>query len=224
MRAWFLAAMVIFGGSALPGTARAAAPKGWEFGFRTGYAVPAGNFAGGSAASVGDVMKGVVPAWFDIGYRFDPHFMVGLFFEFGYGLVDTSPGKPLDRAGCNGSGVSCDAYEIAFGPEVAYHWLPDQAIDPWVAAGVGYEVADFVVNVNDQTATSNFNGPQLFHLQAGFDWKMQRLGIGPFVAFSLNQFLNCSVSSTNGVPCSVQQTSMHEWVTVGIRLEVDYGG
>jgi hypothetical protein len=136
--------MILAGAGVLGGTrsARAATPTGLEVGFRTGYAIPFGNAEGstgpGADTSMSDVINGVVPLWFDAGYRFDPHMMVGGFFQFAPGFVNT--GKV---AGCTVSGVSCSLNDLMLGFQFHYHILPEATFDPWAGVGVGYEFLNF---------------------------------------------------------------------------------
>jgi len=58
---------------------------GVEIGVRTGYAIPLGNAAGD--ADLDQLYSGIIPLWFDLGYRLTPNVMIGGYFQYGFGLV-----------------------------------------------------------------------------------------------------------------------------------------
>jgi hypothetical protein len=206
------ASAVVFSGN----TARAdATPTGIEVGLRSGYALPLGNStgapSGATAPSLSDSISGMVPIWVDAGYRLNPNMMVGAFFQYGFAFVNT--GK---QPACNLAGASCSANDVMFGAQFHYHLMPDQTIDPWAGIGIGYEI----LNASSSGGSGNLNGFQFVNVQVGGDYKaMPNLGIGPFVAFSLGQFSNCSISGASS--CTIPNTAMHEWLTFGIRGAYD---
>ena len=204
------------------GTARAdSTASGLEVGLRSGYAIPLGAAVGGGTGGSGDLSKvynGVIPIWVDAGYRLNPNMMIGAFFQYGIGLVNTS-----NAPECKTPGVSCSGNDLKFGAQFHYHLMPEQTIDPWGGIGIGYEIANLSESSGGASAGESFSGFQFVDLQLGADYKaMPNLGIGPFVDFSLGQFSNCSVSGGGaGTTCKIQQTAMHEWFTIGIRGAYD---
>jgi hypothetical protein len=208
---------------AIAGAAHAAdaSPTGLELGLRTGYAIPFGDRV--SATPITDTIKGAVPAWFDVGYRFNPNMYVGGYVQYGFGFINNG-----DKIGCSTSGYSCSLNIVMFGADFHYHLLPYQEWDPWVGVGFGYETFTLSVSSQIGSASSGDNGVQFFNVQAGADYKvMPNLGVGPFVMFGLGQYSNCSSSGPN-VPsgCSIPQTALHEWLTLGVRgaYDINFGG
>ena len=205
------------------GTAHAqSSPTGIEIGFRTGYSLPMGNLegatGGGSATAQGDVISGVVPLWFDAGYRFNSHMMIGAFFQYGIAFLNTSANKPL--AACAAGGVSCSGNDVMVGAQFAYHIMPENSIDPWVAVGIGYESLNLNVSADGQSSGGSFSGVQFFNIQAGGDYKvMPNLGIGPFLMMSFGQYSGCSVQGASS--CTIPAQDMHEWFTIGVRGAYD---
>jgi hypothetical protein len=210
-------------------TARAdATPTGVEVGLRTGYAAPFGGIGSLSAAGftlpgqdLNSAISGMVPIWVDAGYRFTPNMMIGAFFQYGIGFVSTS--SQLTQP-CSASGVSCSASNLMFGLQFHYHFLPDQPVfDPWAGIGVGYEIMSLSESGNGGSASYGASGFQFVNVQGGGDFKvMPNLGVGPFVSFSLGQYSGCSVSGNGQSPsCSIPSSSMHEWLTFGIRGAYD---
>src|SRR5215469_13519205 len=101
--------------SVTTGTALAdATPTGIELGLRSGYSIPLGNStgapSGASAPNLSDTVNGMVPIWFDAGYRFNKNMMVGANFQYGIGFVNSDK-----NPGCKMSGVSCSVSDLMFG-------------------------------------------------------------------------------------------------------------
>ena len=214
------ASAVVFSGN----TARAdATPTGIEVGLRTGYSLPLGSVQGGvngqPSQALGDALSGMLPIWVDAGYRLNPNMMVGAFFQYGIGFVNTSK-----ATGCSQNGVSCSANDLMFGAQFHYHLMPDQTIDPWAGIGIGYEILSASASAGGQSAGSSYSGFQFVNVQVGGDYKvMPNLGVGPFVMFSLGEFSGCSFSGglAGGASCSIPSSALHEWLTFGIRGAYD---
>src|SRR6187549_3644587 len=139
MRRNLFAASVALGVTSVVCPASADNGSGLALGLRVGYGIPLGDTGGvtGKAATpVGlhDVVFGMVPLWFDVGYRFTPAVYAGTFFQYSFAFVNDQR-----NAGCN-QGVSCSAHDMAFGASLHYHAQPQGIFDPWLGAGVGYEV------------------------------------------------------------------------------------
>src|SRR5262245_52611991 len=67
--------------------------SGIELGLRVGYGLPLGTAYGVSGLpnpKLSDLISGMIPFWADVGYRIDPNWYVGGFFQFGIGLVPSS--------------------------------------------------------------------------------------------------------------------------------------
>jgi hypothetical protein len=207
-------------------TARAdATASGIEVGLRSGYAIPLGGLTGGGVNGSADLSKiynGVIPIWVDAGYRLNPNMMIGAFFQYGVGLINTS--GALSSAGCGKNGVSCSGSDLKFGAQFHYHLMPDQTIDPWAGIGIGYEIGSASASAGGQSAGASYSGFQFVDIQVGADYKaMPNLGIGPFIDFSLGQFSSCSFTgAASGTgSCSIPQQAMHEWFTIGLRGAYD---
>jgi hypothetical protein len=79
---------------------------------------------------------------------------------------------------------------------------------PWMALGVAGRARWLVA------------GQIFLELDAGARFP---LGVGPFVMFSLGQYVNCSYGGALSLSgnCTIQQTAMHEWLTLGVRGAYD---
>jgi hypothetical protein len=206
----------------LSGAARAdgATASGVELGLRTGYAIPLGDATGGPGnAALSNQFTGVVPIWIDAGYR-TPNIYVGAFFQYGIALLNSKA-----ESGCGTSGVSCTGSDMMFGVDAHYHFMPAGPFDPYAGIGVGYELASISVSGGGgRSASAGLGGFQFVNFQVGGDYKaMPNLGIGPFVMFSLGEYGNCSYSGALGASgtCTIPQTAIHEWLTLGVRGEYD---
>ncbi len=187
-------------------------PGGIELGWRTGYAMPAGDAIGmpngQKALALGDVVTGALPLRLEGGYRLVPAVFVGADVELARALLSAQQGCPVP-------GVSCRASRILFGPEVQLHAWPGGEADPWAGIALGYEV----LNVDSTLGGGSFRGGTL-ELSLGVDWRPDvRLAIGPFAAGALGWFLGCTSSS--GASCSLPAIGTHEWLTLGVRAAFD---
>jgi hypothetical protein len=213
----------------------AGSDSGLALGLRVGYAIPMGK-AGVVPAQDGgatdtsndglhDTIKGMVPIWFDAGYRINPALYVGAFFQYGFGLVNKDKNEI-----CN-QGLSCSAHDIAFGANVHYHILPDAQFDPWVGLGLGYELVTASESGSATIENTTFNvdgsatlkGFQFLILEAGGDFKATPdFAVGPFVNFALGEFTSWSSTATvsgttQDQSGDLQDTGLHEWLTIGLR-------
>jgi hypothetical protein len=193
--------------------------SGFELGLRSGYGLPIGDAVQNGKMS--DLISGMIPFWADVGYRIDPNWYVGGFYQFGLGFVPTS----LSTAGCNVTGVSCSIMEHRFGLNVHYHFLPDQNLDPWVGIGAGYEIYRLSASAQGLTASASFSGFEFGNAQLGLDYKVSRaFGIGPFVMITIAQYSNASASvAGQDIPVPAFNKTIHEWLIFGLRGVFDFG-
>jgi outer membrane protein W len=220
MRAFLFAGTLAVTLAAAGSASADATPTGLEIGLRSGYAIPLGNSVGGAGNnSLSNTVNGVIPIWVDAGYRLNPNIYVGAFFQYGIGLVNSSA-FVAQATTCGTVAVSCSANDLMFGVDAHYHFMPDGSFDPYAGIGVGYEILNLSASQGGNSFSLGLNGFQFVNLQLGADYKaMPNLGIGPFVMFSLGQYGNCSTSL--GGTCTLPQTSMHEWLTLGVRGAYD---
>jgi len=212
--------------SALSSRSFADEQGGFALGLRVGYAFPMGK-EGRTPGETGsddlsDDISGMVPLWIDVGYRINPSLYVGGFFQYGFALVNTDK-----NPGCNQ--VSCSAHDIRFGANLHYHIRPAASFDPWLGAGIGYEVLSFKIStaVLGQTfvADGNVQGFEFLNLQAGGDFKVSReVGMGPFLSFSLGQYATYSRTGTGlGVTANqsgdLTDTGVHEWFVICLLVQ-----
>src|SRR6185369_970130 len=220
---------VALGVSCVVSPASADNGSGLALGLRVGYGIPMGDTGGvtgkeSSNVALHDVVSGMVPLWFDVGYRFTPALYAGAFFQYGFAFVNDQR-----NASCY-QGVSCSAHDIAFGANLHYHAQPQGIFDPWLGAGVGYEV--LAVNESGTSISLGTSLPverswkakgfQFLILEAGGDFKATPdLAVGPFVNFALGQYGRWSNHQTIAGTPEDQSGDLHgathEWLTLGVR-------
>jgi hypothetical protein len=191
-----------------------AGPSGFELGVRLGYSRPMGGIAQG--ASLSDIVSNRFPLWFDVGYRVNPNWYFGAFLEYGIMSVPSSY--------C----TTCSAHDITGGIGAMYHVAPDAFIDPWLGIGMGYES---VSGSEGFTGNSiSFSGFQFCNLQAGADYYLHHLAIGPFASLSVAQYSSATLTvlasgsggtGTGSTVSDIKGQALHEWLTIGLRATYD---
>jgi hypothetical protein len=207
------------------------APARLHLALRTGFGVPFGSYARVRQTAtfsdtqvnrIGDDTHGVIPLWVDVGYRFSPQLMAGIYFMYGLVLPKRAPESDPLGGGCP-DGVDCFANGIRFGVQAQYSFAPGSFASPWLGLGLGYErissqlkgqLLGFRID-----SSSTHGGPELLHLQAGVDLQpAPQLRIGPFGAISGMRYTRCSAElAGETVACRVSEGAWHGWVMVGVR-------
>jgi hypothetical protein len=228
-------ALVLAALSVLAAATNARAETGIEAAIRSGYGVP---FGGGTdeGDTLSDSVIGQVPIWIDFGYRvLDPLF-VGLYFQYGFGLL----GSKYDGA-CELE-LDCSASDVRFGVQAHYHFAPAETFDPWLGFGFGYEwlsieIEGQLFNVDDGEGMSGvefdfertMSGLEYLSLHAGLDIRVtRRVTLGPFVSFSLAAYDDQTYASCSGRPdvClrlgledddNIVEQGIHHWLMLGLR-------
>jgi hypothetical protein len=154
----------------------------------------------------------------DAGYRFSRHLFVGAFVQLG--VVELDHGA-LGGV-CNQEAIDCTARDWRFGVEAHWHFAPQRAFDPWIGAGVGYEIHSLNVESTASApstaptpAGGSYKGLELVDLQVGGDFRLApHVGVGPYTAVTLGQFSSCTSDAGD---CAVGAKSLHAWVLGGVR-------
>jgi outer membrane protein W len=189
------------------------APSGkFVIGARLGYGIPMGDGSEGEAMS--DGLSGQIPIWLDLGYMVTPNIMVGLYGQYGFGLLSSD----MNDA-CDTQSIDCSASIVRLGIQGQYHLSPAEKFDPWLGLGIGYEWATLSQSAGGVSLSTTTKGFEFVNLQGGLDYKLSpAFGIGPFLSFSLGQYGSYS-SSGGGQSASgdIDKTAIHEWLTFGVR-------
>jgi len=213
---WFWAA---FTASLTAAGAAHADETGVEIGVRSGYAIPLGNAA--ADTDLDEFYSGVIPLWFDLGYRLTPNVMIGGYFQYGFGLVPDQ-----FEGACDLDAVDCSFSNVRLGAQVHYHFRPWESVDPWLGGGIGYEWAHWSVSgtlplVGNVGADATIHGFEFLNLQAGVDFLPSddaNFALGPFLSLSLAQYSSGTVQAGEGESSAdIDDKSLHEWLTLGVR-------
>jgi hypothetical protein len=202
--------------SAQPLPSERADPSGFELGVRMGYSRPMGGIA--QDTSLSDIVSSRFPLWLDVGYRIDPHWYVGAYFQYGFMTMPS------------GYCTKCSAHDVTAGVGATYHLAPHAFIDPWLGIGVGYEIVSATENTFGNSMS--FSGFQLCNVQAGADYYLSHLALGPFVSLSVARYSTSTltvfpdpalggdgqISTAEGV---IRGQAFHEWLTIGFRGTYD---
>jgi hypothetical protein len=197
---------------------------GFSVSVRVGYALPMGSIAKdaslGAPPDLSKTAAGMVPFWGDVGYRINPHWYVGGYFQFG--IIGTS-GDWCNRA-ASGNDCSSSGTDLRFGGLVRYTISPSAKVSPWIGFSSGYEITNLSLTAGTTTTDATVKGWEFvgFHLGADFH-AAPDLTIGPALMVSLGQYGDLSTSKTGGASSSTDfnQTTLHEWVFFGLRGQYD---
>ena len=204
----------------------ASAQSGAEVGVRTGYAFAAGHTgarANSDDQNLGDWISGQLPIWIDAGYRFNPNWYFGGYFQYGFGSVND------DRQSvCRNANVDCSASDTRLGVMGRYHLLPASQFSPWVGLGFGYEWASFNSHASALSITTttdrNGSGFEIANLQVGVDYEIaSHFVLSPFISLSFDQYRHLSYRLTTAGAVTLSdegspaKESVHEWILIGVR-------
>jgi outer membrane protein W len=177
-------------------------------GLRTGYGIAIGKVSDLYGDIVLDkYIKGNIPIWLDLGYKVTPNILLGLYGMYGFGIR----GDELS-GDCDG----CSASMVRFGVQAQYHLSPAENIDPWFGLGIGYESVSLAIRGDNGFTYSGIEFP---NFQAGADFKFTpNFGVGPFLSFSLNQYIFYAIDDSTGESVSgyIDERAFHKWLTVGV--------
>jgi hypothetical protein len=205
--------------------------SGVSVGVRAGYAIPFGNAESG--VTMNALQHGMIPAWFDAGYRINRKIFIGAFYQYGVTLPLTNscsfppsvPGALVATAQGKAGQTTCDGRDQRFGLEVAYHIRPKEQIDPWIGLGLGWEFTTLDYSTGAAAAVSSYQMSGFSaDLQLGADLRFSKVvPFGPFIDVSLSSFGTASYYDANGVGYGPEtfSSSVHGWVTLGARVQFD---
>ncbi len=184
--------------------------SGFSAALRLGYAFPLGS--ADATATLSSIFSGSVPIWIDAGWRLDPSWFVGAFFQYGFGIVSSRWQSPT----CTISGVSCSGSVIRFGGEAIWTPSPQATFAPWLGAGIGYEISRAQASALGATqARTTLEGFEFLNLQLGADYRLSpTFAVGPYVALSLAEYSEQSEVGSSG---SIADRKLHEWLQLGLR-------
>jgi hypothetical protein len=207
---------------------------GVEVEFRTGYGVPAGRATGDPRGALSDRFTGIVPIVFGLGYRIHRRASVGVFFQSGPSFVNGEPGAWTEQ--CSHYEYSCSSSVLRWGAGARIHLMPDQRVDPWLGAGMGYEKMSldgyFYDGMGGRTESHwTASGLEFVNLDAGADFRMlSAFAIGAYVTVTVAHYSHqtqfypiAGQRSPGGGRTDVSGDAIHEWIMFGLRLSYLFG-
>ena len=151
-----------------------------------------------------DVVGVLLPVTLDVGYRLSPSWYLGGYFGVAYGTGSNCAENGTDTA-------SCSETQIRVGVDAEYKFMPDRVPQPWVGAGVGWEIMNQMQTDNEGNETSgSTNGVEFAHVGVGVDF---RLG-PPRVPVQLGPYFLASFATYDN-------SYVHEFFTLGARVRYD---
>jgi Outer membrane protein beta-barrel domain len=157
----------------VPRRAAGGPANAWEFGLGLGYTQGVGD-VGSSSPTLTDIAHAGGEVQLSIGYRINPHWLVGLYGTGGkYTLGSGTP---------DGS----DVWSATAGVQANYHFMPDQDWDPWVGLGAGWRGQW----VSKPVGTDIRHGLELARVQVGLDYRVSpEFSVSPYLGASASMFL-----------------------------------
>ncbi len=200
-----------------PPKAETVSKTGLTLGVRVGVGFPGGMinapmaataFGGATTGEASDLYGVMIPITIDIGYRLNPHWYVGAYLGIGYTTASICAAEGTDAA-------SCSETVYRFGAEVQYRILPRNWLQPWIAAGAGWEVANqFDSDAVDGASQFSISGLEFAHLTVGTDFRvLDRVRFGPYFETSFAEYQKATSSNLNGY--------VHEWFIIGAMVRYD---
>jgi len=147
--------------------------RAWEIGLGLGYSQGVGDI-GGNSPTLTDLTHGGGELQLNIGYRIDPHWLVGIYGSGG--KYSTGNATPSDS----------DVWSATAGIQANYHLLPGEQWDPWIGLGSGWHGHW----ISKPAGTDSRHGLDLARLQVGVDYRVSReFAVAPYVGASATMFL-----------------------------------
>jgi hypothetical protein len=201
--------------------------KGFQIAFRTGAMFPLGAASGASGDSLARRYAWQIPIVVDIGGRFARSFFLGGYVGFGLGSTGNDPRVDAACSDDDANGhndMVCSAASFRLGIEMQYSFQPDEALNPWVGYGLGFEGAS--ATIKDKylglEESDSSGGVTYAAFSAGLDVR-QKVGLGPFLDVALGQFnqTTTDLGARGKFKYTIEDRTLHVWLTLGIRVVIN---
>ena len=181
----------------------------FSLGLRVGYAPAMGDYA--KDFKLKDEVKAQIPIQIDGMYKFTPEIAAGLYFSYGFGMLNSDV-----KDQCDALGVDCSASSMRLGVQGTYSFTTvSPTFVPWVGAGLGFEWLTEKASLGGVSASADTTGFEFLNLQLGGDYKVSnQFYVGPYVLFSLGQYSNVEGQS-------IPDKGIHQWLHLGVRGKFD---
>ena len=144
-----------------------------------------------------------------VGYRINPHLMVGGYAEGG--MYQPAEGSFGDRRN----------FSLSSGAQAQYHFMPYDRWDVWVGAGAGWRGYWMV---DDEAGTSVMQGADLLRAQVGVDYHFSPTFIvTPTLGFTVTQFVGEKGADDSSYH-RLEDSRPVSFLSIGMGGRFDIGG
>ncbi len=189
-----------------PSASASPADNAFEVSFGLGYAQGFGDIGAG-LPSLTDQTSAGGELQLGLGWRINPHFMVGV---YGTGGLQATSGR-----------TSGNIYTATAGLQGNFHFLPWNDWDPWIGLGTGWR--GMWVD-RDVGGTDSLQGIDVLRVTAGVDYRLNsQFAVSPYVGVGLTTFLSQELAGQGGFS-SVNGPDVNVWISAGIQGRFDLFG
>lgn len=172
-----------------------------------GYAIPTGKVT--RLTPMTEVWSGAIPIGVAARFRFTSNLSAGIYFQYGPAFVASHS--------C-GEGASCSGYDMRTGIAVAWGFLPDGGMNPWVSLGTGWEWSEVSATLGGSSESSSVNGWEYFNVQVGLDFPLgTAFALGPYLGYSGGTYTNTPSASSFGSSIPSESRAFHGWLQFGVK-------
>jgi hypothetical protein len=152
-----------------------------ELGVATGYTGGHGPAAGGMMPELQDLAGNGGAVRVEVGWRIDPHWMVGPYVEV----------ARLARGESGTDGTT----SAAAGLQAQYHVAPARRLDPWLGAGLGWRG----LWLDHAAGTHAMQGLDVARVELGVDYRVSdRLAVAPTIGLAFTRLLSEKAPGASG--------------------------
>lgn len=192
----------------------APAAAGMLLGVRAGAGFPGGAAVPGTDLT--DLVAVGVPVTLDLGLAFEKQVMVGAYLR----VAPTALAKAA-REACAAAALACRTFDLGAGGQLQWR-LPQGAFEPWIGAGIGYEMLAVETPQGAEKANVLYEGWEV-PISLGVDFRTaSRFTIGAYGQLTVGRFEKLRVKASGTTTESdVPDAAAHQWIEVGVRAAFD---
>lgn len=192
------------------------AARGFQAALRTGVQVPWGDASDAQGDELASRYAWQLPLLVDAGFKLQKPLFLGAYVGIGFGLPGSSPEA---ESACAARDVSCSVVSYQLGVQGQYHLRPSERFNPWLGAGLGYELVRQSLEGPSYSELQVSSGMTLLKLMFGIDYRAA-FGVGPFVEVSAARFqtTRTEVDGQEVHEGPVEPSAWHGFLVVGARV------
>ena len=178
-----------------------------EIGIAAGYSQGVGN-VGSGVPSLTDSGGPGTSLELDVGWRIDPHFLVGVYGSGAWFSTGDAPGNAFNN------------WSATAGVQGNYHFLPGESFDPWVGLGTGWRG----YWVNRPEGRDSRHGLDLARVQVGVDVPVASgIAVSPFIGATATLFLSQQLAPESSFS-DIQDRKVNVFLNAGVMGRFDLLG